>query len=70
MSLRWIAEFEKHPDPGSCRGVDYAAIYRSIKGCDYGVEMGGGDTSKILKVVCLTSMMGGGVVMNRIEHFH
>ncbi|XP_023345774.1 uncharacterized protein LOC111714803 [Eurytemora carolleeae] len=28
MSLRWIAEFEKHPDPGSCRGVDYAAIYR------------------------------------------
>ena len=31
MSLRWIAEFEKHPEPGSCGGVDYAAIYRYIR---------------------------------------
>jgi len=26
--LRWIAEFEKHPDPSKCGGIDYAAIYR------------------------------------------
>ncbi len=27
-SLNWIAEFEDHPDPDTCGGIDYAAIYR------------------------------------------
>jgi len=27
-TLRWIAEFEEHPDPAKCGGIDYAAIYR------------------------------------------
>ena len=31
MSLRLIAEFEKHPEPEDCGGIDYAAIYRSNK---------------------------------------
>ena len=69
MSLRWIAEFEKHPDPGSCRGVDYAAIYRSIKSLDYGVELGGGGYLEDPQT-CLLDFNEGGGVMNRIEHFH
>lgn len=28
MSLRMIAEFEKHPEPEDCGGIDYASIYR------------------------------------------
>eukprot|EP00088_Acartia_fossae_P045709 TRINITY_DN4925_c0_g1_i6.p1 TRINITY_DN4925_c0_g1~~TRINITY_DN4925_c0_g1_i6.p1 ORF type:complete len:637 (+),score=145.31 TRINITY_DN4925_c0_g1_i6:25-1935(+) len=27
-SLNWIAEFEDHPDPDICGGIDYEAIYR------------------------------------------
>lgn len=25
--LQWIAQFEEHPDPADCFGVDYKAIY-------------------------------------------
>lgn len=28
--LNWIAEFETHPDPSECGGVDYASIYRYL----------------------------------------
>jgi len=28
MSLRMIAEFEKHPEPEHCGGIDYGSIYR------------------------------------------
>jgi len=28
--LRWIADFEDHPDPSECGGIDYAAIYRYL----------------------------------------
>ena len=28
MGLNWLAEFEPHPDPEECGGIDYAALYR------------------------------------------
>ena len=30
MILEWIAQFEEHPDPADCCGVDYKAIYLYI----------------------------------------
>ena len=27
LMLRWIAMFEEHPDPATCYGIDYKAIY-------------------------------------------
>ncbi len=27
LMLEWIAQFEEHPDPIDCCGVDYKAIY-------------------------------------------
>ena len=28
--LEWISEYEQHPDPKDCEGIDYAAIYKSL----------------------------------------
>jgi len=28
--LQWIGDYEKHPDPEKCGGVDYASIYRYL----------------------------------------
>ena len=28
--LEWISEYEAHPDPKDCDGIDYAAIYKSL----------------------------------------
>ena len=28
--LEWISEYEAHPDPKDCDGVDYAAIYKAL----------------------------------------
>ena len=30
LILEWIAQFEEHPDPADCCGVDYKAIYLYI----------------------------------------
>ena len=28
--LEWISEYEEHPDPEECGGIDYSAIYKSL----------------------------------------
>lgn len=30
LMAEWIANFEEHPDPASCCGVDYKSIYLYI----------------------------------------
>ena len=28
--LEWISEYEAHPDPKDCNGIEYAAIYKAL----------------------------------------